>query len=188
MSAFNLPNIITLSRVLAAPLIVLFMYLPWYPGSFINWLLLLFFTLACLTDLIDGKLARKRGQVTAIGKFLDPLADKILIGCVLIMLVRAELAPAWVVACILSRELAVTGVRAVAVEQGIVMAADIYGKWKTTLQCFACGALLFNQYFLGIHWGAVGDILLYLSLILTVFSGLNYLYKFYQNLLEMENG
>lgn len=184
MSPFNLPNIITLTRIFAAPLIMLLMYLPQYPGPAMNWLLVLLFSAACLTDLVDGKLARGRGEVTAMGKFLDPLADKILIGTVLVMLVRAGLAPAWVVALILCRELAVTGVRAMAVEQGMVMAADRFGKWKTVLQCCACGCLLLNRSFLGISWGSVGLVLLYLALILTVFSGGNYLYKFYRNLLE----
>jgi CDP-diacylglycerol--glycerol-3-phosphate 3-phosphatidyltransferase len=187
MSVLNLPNIITLTRILAAPVIMLLMYLPQYPGPVMNWLLVLFFAAACLTDLVDGRLARGRGEVTAMGKFLDPLADKILIGTVLVMLVRVDLAPAWIVALILSRELAVTGVRAVAVEQGIVMAADRFGKWKTVLQCVACGCLLFNGLFLGVHWGDVGDVVLYLALILTLFSGGNYLYKFYRNLLEEEN-
>lgn len=122
-----------------------------------------------------------------MGKFLDPLADKILISTVLVMLVRADLAPAWIVALILSRELAVTGVRAVAVEQGIVMAADRFGKWKTVLQCIACGCLLHNGVFLGIDWGSMGHVMLYIALILTLFSGGNYLYKFYRNLLEEDN-
>lgn len=186
MSVINLPNIITLTRIFAAPVIMLLMYLPQYPGPVMNWLLVLLFAAACLTDLVDGKLARGRGEVTAMGKFLDPLADKILIGTVLVMLVRADLAPAWVVALILCRELAVTGVRAMAVEQGLVMAADRWGKWKTVLQCFACGALLLNDRVLGVHWGEAGAVLLYLALILTVFSGGNYLYKFYRILLEQE--
>ncbi len=186
MSAFNLPNILTLTRIVAAPVIVGVMYLPQFPGPVINWLLAIFFTAACLTDLIDGKLARGTGQVTTMGKFLDPLADKILIGAVLVMLSYHRLAPAWIVIIIISRELAVTGVRAMAVEKGMVIAADCLGKWKTIVQCVACGGLIINQPFFGIHLGSLAMILLYVALILTVISGGNYLYKFYRNLLEEE--
>jgi CDP-diacylglycerol--glycerol-3-phosphate 3-phosphatidyltransferase len=180
---FNLPNILTLTRIFAAPLMVVLLYVN---GPVLAWFTAAIFAVACVTDLVDGKLARGRGQVTAMGKFLDPLADKILIGSVLVMLVWLRTAPAWVVVLILSREMAVTGVRAMASERGIVMAADNWGKWKTVIQCLACGGLILNQPFLGLHLGTVGLVLLYLALILTVFSGANYLYKFYRILLDEE--
>lgn len=180
---FNLPNLLTLARILATPVIVILLYLH---GPVLAWLTALLFAAACLTDLVDGKLARGRGEVTAMGKFLDPLADKVLIGSVLIMLAWMHVAPAWVVVLIICREMAVTGVRAMAAERSIVMAADRWGKWKTVIQCVACGGLILNQPLLGIHLGTLGLFFLYIALILTVFSGANYLYKFYKILLQEE--
>ncbi|SKA80130.1 CDP-diacylglycerol--glycerol-3-phosphate 3-phosphatidyltransferase [Paucidesulfovibrio gracilis DSM 16080] len=178
---FNLPNSLTLARVGAVPLIILLMY---FPGAFTAWLATLVFVAACITDMLDGMLARRRSQVTSMGKFLDPLADKLLICSVLVMLVHQGRAPAWVVILILGRELAVTGMRAIAAERGLVVAADNFGKLKTVLQIVALVPLIFGRELLGLDLPSIGTFLLYAALVLTVFSGGNYLYNFYVNLLH----
>ncbi|WP_022662671.1 CDP-diacylglycerol--glycerol-3-phosphate 3-phosphatidyltransferase [Paucidesulfovibrio longus] len=178
---FNLPNSLTLGRVAAVPLIVLLMY---FPGAITAWLATLVFIAACLTDMLDGMLARRRKEVTSMGKFLDPLADKLLICSVLVMLVQQGRAPAWVVILIIGRELAVTGMRAIAAERGLVVAADKYGKLKTVLQIVALVPLIYGRDFFGLDFLRIGTFLLYAALVLTVFSGWNYLYNFYANLLH----
>ncbi|MEF2145877.1 MAG: CDP-diacylglycerol--glycerol-3-phosphate 3-phosphatidyltransferase [Desulfovibrionaceae bacterium] len=178
---FNLPNSLTLARVAAVPLIVALMY---FPGVLTAWLATLVFIAACLTDMFDGMLARRRQEVTSMGKFLDPLADKLLICSVLVMLVWQGRAPAWVVILILGRELAVTGMRAIAAERGLVVAADKFGKIKTVLQILALIPLVFGRNLFGIDMQLLGTVLLYVALVLTVFSGWNYLYNFYVNLLH----
>jgi CDP-diacylglycerol---glycerol-3-phosphate 3-phosphatidyltransferase len=125
---FNLANNITLARILAIPLLVVLLS---FPNRFTNLAAMLVFIAAALTDLVDGLIARRYNLVTTVGKFLDPLADKLLIASVLIMLVDLERAPAWIVILIVGREIAVTGLRAMAVDQGLVIAADKYGKLKT---------------------------------------------------------
>lgn len=178
---FNLPNSLTLARVGAVPLLVVLMY---FPGAVTSWLAMLLFIAACVTDMLDGMLARRRSEVTNMGKFLDPLADKLLICSVLVMLVHQGRAPAWVVILILGRELAVTGMRAIAAERGLVVAADKFGKLKTVLQICALVPLIYGRELFGLDLPRIGTWLLYAALVLTVFSGGNYLYNFYANLLH----
>ncbi|MBG0776475.1 MAG: CDP-diacylglycerol--glycerol-3-phosphate 3-phosphatidyltransferase [Desulfovibrionaceae bacterium] len=181
---FNLANRITLVRILAAPLLVVLMY---FPQSRVACLAaMLVFIAASLTDLLDGRIARKMNMVTNFGKFLDPLADKVLVGTALIMLVDAQRAPAWVAILIVARELMVTGLRAVAADQGLVIAADRFGKLKTILQIVALCPLLLHFPWFGIDPAPIGEILLYIALVMTVFSGINYLYGFYRNWLADE--
>ena len=177
---FHLANILTLTRVVAVPLIVGLLYLPGPPDA-CGWLAALIFAAASLTDVFDGIVARRQGRITTLGKFLDPLADKLLIGSTLIMLVRLGRVEAWIVVVIICRELAVTGLRAVAADKGEVIAADRYGKLKTILQILALVPLLWHTQVFGLDVAAVGKVVLYLALILTVFSGGNYLYNFYKN-------
>ena len=177
----NPVNMLTLVRVAAAPVVMVLMY---FPGRGMAWAATLVFVAACLTDLLDGMLARRWNMVTSLGKFLDPLADKLLVGAVLVMLVHLGRAPAWVVVLILSREMAVTGMRAVAAEKGLVMAADRYGKIKTVLQIVALSPLILGGRLFFLDLELVGLILLYLALAITLFSGGNYLYNFYKNLLK----
>jgi CDP-diacylglycerol--glycerol-3-phosphate 3-phosphatidyltransferase len=178
---FNLANKLTLMRILAVPVIVLLLYFPSVPTS---WAALVVFVFAAVTDLVDGMVARSQQQVTNFGKFLDPLADKLLICSVLIMLVENDWAPAWVVILIMGRELAVTGLRAIAVDQGVVIAADKYGKIKTVLQIFALCPLILNYPLLGWDPRPLGMILLYAALVMTVVSGGKYMYNFYKTWLS----
>jgi CDP-diacylglycerol--glycerol-3-phosphate 3-phosphatidyltransferase len=174
---FNLANSLTLGRVLTVPVIVLLMY---FPNPFTAFLAAVLFFIASVTDVMDGIVARRQNQVTNLGKFLDPLADKLLIGSVLIMLVELGWVPAWITIIIICRELAVTGLRAIAMEKGLVLAADKFGKMKTVCQSFALGPLLLNYQYFGVDWHRVGTYILYVALFLTVFSGANYMYNLYK--------
>jgi len=179
----NLANKLTLARILAVPVLVVLLA---YPNRITCMLSMLFFIAASLTDLADGYVARRYGQVTAFGKFLDPLADKILVGSGLIMLTSLGWVPAWIVVIILAREITVTGLRAIAAEQGVVIAADKYGKLKTVMQILALCPLLLHYPWWGFEPQGVGMVFLYVALALTVFSGANYLYSFYRNWLYTE--
>ncbi len=178
MKILNLPTKLTISRILAVPFIILLLYLenPW--ACLIATVL---FIAAGLTDLVDGYLARRENQVTRLGKFLDPLADKVLVCSVLIMLVHLQWTPAWVAIIIICRDIMVTGLRAIAADEGVVIAADKYGKIKTVMQMVALGPLIIHYSWLHLPVGRIGDILLYIALALTVFSGYNYFMRFFHD-------
>lgn len=177
MQTLNLANRITLARICVVPLIVLLLY---FEGPFVCILATILFALACITDLIDGHIARKENMVTNFGKFLDPLADKLLISSVLVMFSTLNWVPAWVTILIICREFMVTGLRAVAVESGIILAADKYGKLKTVFQMLAIVPLMIHYPTLGFNPILLGQILLYIALVLTLVSGYNYLHSFYK--------
>ncbi len=182
----NLPNKITLSRVLLIPIFIVFMIADFGWGtlsfggitmSIETFVGAILFVIASMTDWLDGYLARKHNLVTNMGKFLDPLADKLLVAAAFILLVEMGLAPAWVVIFILSREFAVTGLRLVLVGEGEVVAASSMGKIKTVTQLVAIIVLLFhNAYFELLHI-PFGTIMLYVALFFTVLSGIDYFYK-----------
>lgn len=173
----NLPNALTVFRILAVPFIVALLYFP-RPSTCL--VATLFFLVAILTDLADGFLARKYNQVTNFGKFLDPLADKILIASVLVMLVELNWVPAWIAIIVIIREILVTGLRAIAADKGHVIAADKYGKMKTIMQSVALVPLIYHYPIFGIDVAALGFLLLLVAVVLTVYSGWNYLYGFYR--------
>jgi CDP-diacylglycerol---glycerol-3-phosphate 3-phosphatidyltransferase len=175
-AALNLPNALSLLRLFAIPVILVCLLFPGRLGSF---LAALFFSLAFITDFLDGYLARKHGTVTALGKFLDPLADKILVCMTLIMLIPLDRTPAWMVVIIVAREIAVTGLRSAAVTEGIVIQASKLGKYKTFFQAMATIALCLHYPYLGIPFSAVGMVLLWFALILTLLSGWAYFRAFY---------
>lgn len=182
----NLPNKITISRIILIPIFLLFMIVPFPFGeiTIINeaipvahFIGALIFILASTTDWIDGHLARKHNLVTNLGKFLDPLADKLLVSAALIVLVEIGLAPAWMVIVIISREFAVTGLRLVAAGEGVVMAAGQMGKLKTVFQIIAISALLLHDVpFVGFGF-PLGVITLWIAVILTIVSGWDYFAK-----------
>lgn len=181
----NAADKITLLRVAAVPIIVVLLYFP-TPTTCAAASII--FILACLTDMFDGMVARRYNLVSSFGKFLDPLADKILVGSVLVMLVGMENSgvPAWVVIIILAREFMVTGLRAMASEKGIVMAADKLGKIKTVLQIAALIPLILHYPVLGFDPVFPGAILLYMALAMTIVSGWNYLFTFMKNWVQQE--
>ena len=174
---FNLPNCLTLMRIFAAPLVVTLLY---FEGPLTCFAAALLFTLASITDLLDGHIARRDNLVTSFGKFLDPLADKILICSVLIMLTYLNWVAAWITIIIVCRELLVTGLRAIAADEGNVIAADTFGKWKTVLQIIAIVPLTIHYPVMGINVHMLGEFLLYIALALTVASGVNYVYVYYR--------
>lgn len=183
----NLANTLTLARIFAVPFIVVLLYLERsYQTAFLAYAAAGVFALASLTDMADGYVARRQNLITNLGKFLDPLADKLLISSVLIMLVALGWVDAWIVVVIVCRELAVTGMRGVAADKGVVIAADRYGKMKTIAQSLALGPLLAHYPIFGFDPAPLGLAILYLALALTVFSGANYLYNFYRNWLQAE--
>jgi CDP-diacylglycerol---glycerol-3-phosphate 3-phosphatidyltransferase len=175
-AAFNIPNALSLLRLFAIPVIVVCLLFPGRLGSF---LAALFFSLAFITDFLDGYLARKHGTVTALGKFLDPLADKILVCMTLIMLIPLDRAPAWMVVIVVAREIAVTGLRSAAVTEGIVIQASKLGKYKTFSQAMATIALCLHYEYLGVAFHTVGMVLFWFALILTLLSGWAYFRAFY---------
>ena len=128
---------------------------------------------------MDGYIARRRNMVTSMGKFLDPLADKVLICSVLIMFVHLHWAPAWVVIVMVCRELIVTGLRAIAMDEGIVLAADKFGKAKTVLQICAIIPLTLHYPYWGYELWRYGEWLLYLAMLMAIFSCINYCVGFY---------
>ena len=138
---FNLPNMLTLFRILVIPVVLVFIYYESRVNSFIAACL---FAAASITDFFDGWLARRKGLTTVLGKFLDPLADKLIVTSVLVMLVPLGRIPAWVVVLLLARELAITGLRGIAVTEGMVIAASQGGKWKTAFQLTGILGLLIH--------------------------------------------
>lgn len=174
----NLANKITLLRILMAPLVVVLLY---FEGPAFCILAALAFIFAAITDWMDGYIARRENMVTSMGKFLDPLADKVLICSVLIMFVKLGWVPAWVVIVIVCRELVVTGLRAMAIDEGIVLAADKFGKAKTVLQIVAIVPLILHYPLFGVALWPIGEVLLYVALALALISGVNYCYYFYRH-------
>lgn len=182
----NLPNKMTLSRVFLIPVFMIFMLAPLSLGTvtFINGTLptahfigAILFIIAASTDWLDGYIARKHNLVTNFGKFLDPLADKMLVTAAFISLVEIGLVPAWMVIIILSREFAVTGIRLVAAADGEVIAASRIAKWKTVFQLVALASLLlYNHPFDAFHI-PFATITLWIALILTILSGTDYFMK-----------
>ncbi len=177
----KLPNILTIFRLACIPLVLIFLHSPEKLPSF---LAALFFALAAITDMLDGFLARKYESVTVLGKFLDPLADKILVSVTMIMLIPLGRIPVWMVIIIIARELAVTGLRGIAANERIVIQATALGKHKTTFQVVALVGLCLHHTYFSVNTHAVGMAFLCLALILTVWSGWDYFRQFKRVLSE----
>ncbi|MCG7342935.1 CDP-diacylglycerol--glycerol-3-phosphate 3-phosphatidyltransferase [Sporosarcina sp. ACRSL] len=182
----NLPNKITVSRILLIPIFIVFMLVDFGFGSFaVGGTILsveqligaMLFIIAAATDWFDGHLARKHNLVTNMGKFLDPLADKLLVSAALIILVELGSAASWIVIIIISREFAVTGLRLVLAGGGEVVAANQLGKIKTATQLVAIAFLLLNNIFFEAINFPFGTIMLYIALFFTIWSGADYFYK-----------
>lgn len=173
-SSWNSPNLLSMSRVFLTPLVMVFLAVRGEFGTFFganigDILAGIVFIAASLTDAADGYIARKRGIVTNLGKFIDPLADKILVVAALISLVELGRLSAWMVVIIVSREFIVSGIRMVAAVEGVVIHASKGGKAKTVSQIVAIVMMIFNMpYALPVMW---------VAMILTVWSGLDYMIK-----------
>ena len=169
----NLPNKLTVLRVLMIPFFVVFMLMNIVPGMD-KWIALAIFVVASLTDLLDGKIARKYNLVTNFGKFMDPLADKLLVSSAMICLVEMGRLPAWIVIIIISREFIISGFRLVASDSAIVIAASYWGKFKTVFQMVMIIVMIMD---LGPSFAMLETILIYVALILTVVSLIDYVAK-----------
>ncbi len=167
----NVPNLLTLGRIAIIVIIVLVLQ---DEGHAAGALAAIFFFGACLTDYFDGQLARKYSLTTTLGKFLDPLADKLIVMAILVMLVgmsREPRVPSWLVVIVIGREIAVTGLRAIASGEGIILPAEELGKYKTIFQMFALHGLLLHYTYLGIDFHLAGMYFLWISTVVSVWSG-----------------
>lgn len=176
---FNLPNAITLLRILLIPI---FVFLLVSPSSFKAAVAAIVFGLASLTDWLDGYIARRSGQITKLGMLLDPVADKLLIAAALILLVDMNRIPSWIAVVIIGRELVVTGLRAIALSKGIVIPAEMAGKVKLIAQISAIILLLINGRLLGIDLLLIGMGALWIAMILAVLSGIKYFITFWRQI------
>ena len=167
----NLPNKLTIFRVILIPFFIVFLLVPITPVD--KWIALAIFIIASLTDLLDGKIARKYNLVTNFGKFMDPLADKLLVCSALICLIELERIPSWMVIVIIAREFIISGFRLVASDNGVVIAASYWGKFKTTFQMVAVCLLIADIPALYL----LTRIVLWIAVILTVVSLVDYLIK-----------
>lgn len=181
----NIPNILTMARIAAIPLLAGLLMSPSQPAGF--WAAAVF-SLASITDWLDGYLARRMGIVTIFGKFLDPIADKLIVMAALIMILPYGRVPAWMVLVILGREIIITGLRGIASSEGIVIQASDLGKFKTIFQLVAIiGLLLHYDYnwlfgiehqLVHVNMHNVGMFFLWIATMLTVWSGVDYLARF----------
>ena len=182
---WNLPNILTLLRIAAIPLLAVLLLSPSRDAGF--WAAALF-SAASFTDWLDGYLARRMGVVTVFGKFLDPIADKLIVMAALIMILPFNRVPAWMVLVILGREIIITGLRGIASTEGVVIPASNLGKFKTIFQIVAIiGLLLHYDYhwffsvdhpYLYVNMHNVGIFYLWIATVITIWSGVDYLVKF----------
>ena len=169
----NLPNKLTVLRMILIPFFVISLMAYGGTNQTLRYVAVVIFIIASLTDLLDGKIARKYNLVTNFGKFMDPLADKLLVCSALICLIQLGQLPAWVVIVIISREFIISGFRLVAADNGIVIAASYWGKFKTVFQMTAVVLLIFNIPALSVLTSAV----LWIAVILTVVSLVDYVAK-----------
>lgn len=175
MSWWNLPNALTLARVAMIPVVVAMMHYDTRSSSI--WAAILFIV-AGITDVVDGYLARRYKVTSTLGAFLDPLADKLLVMAVLVMLVPLGRIPAWVVIVLLGRELSITGLRGIASAEGMIIKASILGKFKTAYQMTGLSFLLFHYPILGVDCHVVGTWLILIATGLSLYSAVDYVLAF----------
>lgn len=169
----NLPNKLTVLRVIMIPFFVVFMLMD-ITGAADKWIALAIFIVASLTDLLDGKIARKYNLVTNFGKFMDPLADKLLVSAAMICMIEKGMLASWIVIIIISREFIISGFRLVAFDGGIVIAASYWGKFKTVFQMMMIIVLIMD---LGGVFDIIGTALVWIALALTIVSLVDYVIK-----------
>lgn len=174
----QIPNILSMCRIFIIPILVILLL---FPGKPIRAIAAILFVLASITDYLDGYLARRYNVVSTLGKFLDPMADKVLVTAVLVMLIpiKEGSVPAWMVVIILVREIIISGLRGAASARGVVIQAEELGKYKTILQIFALTGLLLHYRYLSIDFHLGGMYFLWAAMILGVWSGIDYFWKFW---------
>ncbi len=173
------PNTLTLFRVAVIPVIVVLMM---FPNRFCTFMSAILYSLAAITDYLDGYLARKWGRISSFGKIMDPVADKLLVSSTFIMLTALDWIPAWVACVIIGREIAVTGLRNIISEVGEDVSASMLGKYKTGFQIAAQIPLLIHFPYFGVDFHAIGMFFLWGALVMTVWSGGDYFFRFRRHL------
>lgn len=174
---WTIPNLLSFLRILSIPFVVILLH---FSDPLSSFLAALIFSIAGITDLLDGYIARQQRSETTIGRLLDPMADKLLILSALIMLIALGRVAAWMVVLIVAREVAVTGLRGIASAEGLIIPASRGGKAKTMLQSLALIGLLLHYEYLGINFHLLGILILWIALVVTVWSGVDYFSKFYR--------
>lgn len=173
----NLPNKLTLFRVILIPFFVFFLLAPYFEG-YGNYIAVAIFIIASITDFLDGKIARKYHLVTNFGKFMDPLADKLLVCSAMICLIGLGKLASWIVIVIIAREFIISGFRLIASDNGVVIAASYWGKFKTTFQMLMVIVLMLDITLNQLAWlHILGIVLTYIALALTVISLIDYIVK-----------
>lgn len=170
----NLANKLTLFRIFLVPVFMVFLLVDITYGSTIAAII---FIVAALTDMLDGHIARSRNMITKFGKFMDPLADKLLVSAALISLTEMGIIPSWMVVIIIAREFAITGLRVLAASEGITIAASKWGKIKTITQLIAIISILLNNFPFNYINIPFDRFMLVLAVIFTIISGVDYIYK-----------
>ena len=173
----NLPNKLTVLRVIMIPFFVLALMADGGTNPAYRYAAAAIFIVASLTDMLDGKIARKYNLVTNFGKFMDPLADKLLVCAALIALVEMGRIPSWVVIIIISREFIISGFRLIASDNGVVIAASYWGKFKTTFQMLMVCLMIIDLSWIWPWMGIVTEVIMWIALVLTVVSLVDYLVK-----------
>lgn len=170
----NLANKLTVMRIFLVPIFLIFIAVKIPYGTFIATIV---FVIAALTDKLDGYIARSRNQITRFGKFMDPLADKLLVTAALVSLVELQIIPAWAAMIIIAREFAVTGLRTIAASEGIVIAASWWGKLKTVIQIIAIILALLNLTYGVTYLESLTRIFMFAAVVITIVSGVDYFRK-----------
>ena len=173
----NLPNTITLIRIGVVPFLFILLASP---GEFWSLVLAALFVAASITDFVDGYVARKYQLITTMGKFLDPIADKLIVNTAMILMNPIRRIPAWIVAITIMRDLIVDGIRSISSSDGLFIQASRLGKQKTLAQIIAVTALMIHYPIFGIDAHLVGMIILFIAFFLTIYSGADYCIKFYR--------
>jgi len=169
---WTLSNQLTMGRVIIIPVFMAAFYLP---DSLGHWLSGMLFIIAAVTDWLDGYMARKRGEITAFGRFLDPVADKLLVSAALVLLVSADMTPAVLAVIIIGREVTIGALREWLAQRSTVVHVSLIAKWKTALQMIAISTLLLHETVLGIPLHDLGMTLLWVAAVLTLWSGYDYI-------------
>lgn len=177
----NLPNKLTIFRVILIPFFLIFLYTDFW-GNANSYIAIAIFIIASLTDLLDGKIARKYNLVTNFGKFMDPLADKLLVCSAMIALVDLGKLQGWIVIIIIAREFIISGFRLIASDNGVVIAASYWGKFKTTFQMIMIILLTLDLQLP--YMSIVNNVIVYIALALTIISLLDYIFKNYKVFIE----
>jgi CDP-diacylglycerol--glycerol-3-phosphate 3-phosphatidyltransferase len=170
-------NTITVGRIVMIAPTVAFLHSP---EPWAGWTAMVLFVIAGISDVIDGYLARLYGQVSVVGAFLDPLADKLMVMAVMVMLIPLDRIPAWLVVVLLARELVITGLRGIASAEGIIISASAGGKYKTAYQMVGLSFLLIHYVYLGVNCHWVGLVLMYVSTGISLWSGWDYCFEFWK--------